>query len=158
MSGIGVSLALVESHTSYPTRYRSVTDDNGNYRITNITPGMYMVFIKAPAFARADELSGEKSILVNKGETIENVDFALVRGGVITGKVTDVDGNPLIEENVYVMPAGSEERRAYYQNINSARTDDRGIYRIFGLRAGSYTVAAGQGDTGLGSRRAAYGR
>jgi Carboxypeptidase regulatory-like domain len=157
--GIGVSLALVESYSSYPTRYRSVTDDNGNYRIANVTPGMYLVIIKAPAFARVVEVGREKNILVNKGETIENVDFDLVRGGVITGKVTDTDGHPLIEENIYVIPAGSPERRTYYYGMGMVRTDDRGIYRVFGLGPGSYTVAAGQGEGGFeSSERAVYKR
>jgi len=157
--GIGVSLALVESYSSYPTRHRSVTDEDGNYRFTNVAPGMYTVIIKAPAFAPANELRPQQSILVNKGETIDNVDFPLVRGGVITGKVTDVDGHPLIEENIYLIPAGTQDRRVVYGEVGSTRTDDRGIYRIFGLRPGSYMVAAGQSEGGFGSwQRAAYKR
>src|SRR5215212_6367522 len=124
--GISVGLALIESYSSYPTRYRAVTDEDGNYRIPNVTPGMYTVMIKAPAFAPANESRQEKSILVNKGEAIENVDFALLRGGVVTGKVTDADGHPLIEENIYVMPASTQERPPYYRGIGSTRTDDRG--------------------------------
>jgi hypothetical protein len=38
------------------------------------------------------------------------------------------------------------------------RTDDRGIYRIFGLRPGKYRVAAGQDEGNFGSRGGGYRR
>jgi len=34
-------------------------------------------------------------VTIAEGETVEEIDFTLVRGGVITGRVTDVDGTPL---------------------------------------------------------------
>jgi protocatechuate 3,4-dioxygenase beta subunit len=160
IAGVGVSLNLADPNRPSTTRYRAVTDDLGNYRLTNVPPGTYTVMIAAPGFATVGSLGDQKNVIVNKSETIENVDFALVRGGVITGKVTDVDGNPLIEEDVYIMPALTQERRVYY-GMGNGRTDDRGIYRVFGLHPGSYKVAAGQDEqSGFGRMRdkAAYRR
>jgi protocatechuate 3,4-dioxygenase beta subunit len=145
--GVAVSLGLIETSNSSTTRHRGVTDDEGNYRITNVLPGSYQVMIAAPAFASVDRLGTQKTIIVNKGEAVENIDFAFVRGGVITGRVTDSEGRPLIEEDVYVVPADREERHLYFGMANG-RTDDRGIYRIFGLHPGRYRVAAGQDEEG----------
>jgi hypothetical protein len=145
--GVGVSLTLVEPNSSYTTRNKGVTDDEGNYRITNVSPGQYTVMIAAPAFAPAEGLSNYKTILINKGETVENVDFGLVPGGVITGRVTDSDGRPVIEEEISILPLHMESPQMF--NLRGrGRTDDRGIYRVFGLPPGSYRVSAGQGGDG----------
>jgi protocatechuate 3,4-dioxygenase beta subunit len=151
--GIAVSLTLLKPSTAYGTRHRGVTDDEGNYRITNVPAGNYAVTISARAFAAVDQAGSQKTIIVNKGETVENVDFTLMRGGVITGKVIDSDGRPVIEEDVFVLPADVQSRQIYYGRANG-QTDDRGVYRIFGLRPGSYRVAAGQDDhDGFGGMR-----
>ena len=65
---------------------------------------------------------------------------------MITGKITDVDGHPLIEEMVYLWdaePASNQtvEKIGYIRF--RGQTDDRGIYRIFGVAAGRYKVAVG---------------
>jgi protocatechuate 3,4-dioxygenase beta subunit len=140
--GIVVGLRLVESHDQRSTRLKAVTDDQGNYRITNVPPGQYQVIAMAPAFVQPDELATARTILISKDETIENINIGLVRGGVITGKITDAEGRPVIEEEVFVYPAQMNSR--FYRVPTIVRTDDRGVYRFFGLQAGNYRVAAGQ--------------
>jgi hypothetical protein len=34
------------------------------------------------------------------GEEVRDIDIKLVRGGVITGRVTDAENNPIVEERV----------------------------------------------------------
>jgi hypothetical protein len=66
---------------------------------------------------------------------------------VITGKITDVEGRPLIEERVYVFdaePASNQTaEKIGYVRFHDGETDDRGIYRIFGVAAGRYKVSVG---------------
>ena len=89
--GIVVGAHLVESYNYPHSRYKAVTDDQGNYKIVNIPPGQYQVVAVAPVYISDDQWR-VKTILISKDETIENVDIALVRGGVITGKVNAVRG------------------------------------------------------------------
>lgn len=128
---------------------KGVTDDDGNYRITNVPPGSYRVMPVAKAYVPADQIES-KLIIVNKGDTIEHIDFALVRGAVITGKVVDDEGNPVVEEWVSVL-ATSDNKSIYA--ASNASTDDRGVYRFYGLRPGSYRVAAGRDDSFSGVAR-----
>jgi len=124
-------------------RNRGTTDDEGNYRINNVPPGTYQVYPVALALVTESGESNQR-LAVTAGETIRNVDFAMVHGGVITGRVTDADGQPLIEEHVNVAPV---EPGGYYErpnNFTGLQTDDRGIYRAFGLRRGKYKVSVGQ--------------
>jgi hypothetical protein len=139
----GILVGLQRQESSYRrqiTGFRAVTDSEGKYRIENVTAGSYVVIPVAPAYV-SDESVGEKILIVNKAETIENVDFVLVRGGAITGKVVDADGRPLVEEEVVPIP--ESENTPGYSRYLGTRTDDRGIYRLFGLPAGRYKVAAG---------------
>ena len=81
------------------------------------------------------------------GETISDIDFTLVRGGVITGRVTNSEGKPLINERVQFKLA-DELKNNNSLGLKQIRftTDDRGIYRIYGIPAGSYLVSAGRPD------------
>ncbi|HEU4871716.1 MAG TPA: carboxypeptidase regulatory-like domain-containing protein [Pyrinomonadaceae bacterium] len=142
--GITVGLIRIEESSQQPAQHRAVTDDQGNYKITNVGPGKYWVTVAAPGLVPALGSDGNKQYLIAKSEAVENVDFALVRGGVITGKVT-ADGHPLIEENVSLQPV--ESGPGYFRHMPppSTHTDDRGIYRIFGVPPGKYRIVAGQG-------------
>ena len=148
--GVVVGLVISDQYRSNPrpTRFRSTTDEEGNYRITKVPPGTYDVIAASPAYVATE---GRKSLIVGKNETVENIDITLERGGVITGKVTDADGRPVIEEMVYVSEATTAQRPGYSRNV---RTDDRGIYRAYGVPAGSYKVSAGRdSNTSLSSSR-----
>jgi hypothetical protein len=153
--GIAVGLRVNEPPRQQPVSYRAVTDVNGEYRITNVPAGNYWMNVSAPAFVLTDDTANSKSLIIGKGEMIENVDFTLLRGGVITGKVTDADGRPLVQQEVHILP--QTERPHYFAHI---QTDDRGIYRAFGLPPGVYKVAAGSADDdAFGARyNAAYYR
>lgn len=162
--GDGVKGVIVTLSSNKPTRpakltnFRGVTDAKGEYRIINVPPGDYDVSPSAAAFVVEGELKGVRSLIVNEGDTIENLDFSLIRGGVITGRVVDSDGKPVIEEEVYLALDGP----SYGSPPPNAVTDDRGVYRIFGLRPGKYKVAAGKNDVGPSStgppRGAVYSR
>src|ERR1043165_4269252 len=129
--------------------YKGTTDDNGEYRIANVPAGNYMISPLAPALVDAGGSDPMRTLLVNKGETIEHIDFALVRGGAITGKIVDADGHPVVEQEVVIFAGGTSQN----YSLRGVLTDDRGVYRFYGLKAGSYKVATGQGERGSFSNR-----
>lgn len=119
------------------------TDANGVYRLTGLPAGSYTVTPMTRAFVEVS-----RKVTIGDGETADGIDFELVKGGVITGKITDVDGHPLIEERVYLFdaePALKQTEKIGYLRFHG-QTDDRGIYRIFGVAAGRYKVAVGKDD------------
>jgi protocatechuate 3,4-dioxygenase beta subunit len=125
-------------------RYRDTTDGEGNYRISRIPAGNYFVSPVAPGLV--EKAQSKRMLTIAAGESIRDFDFALVAGGVITGRITDVDGQPLIEEHVDVMPVDIPPQ---FMPREFIQTDDRGIYRAFGLRPGKYRVSVGQQTTSL---------
>jgi protocatechuate 3,4-dioxygenase beta subunit len=79
------------------------------------------------------------------------VTVRLPRGAVITGLVTDPRGEPAagirVDAMQYRFSAASAGRRL--RASATAVTDDRGVYRIFGLAPGDYAIAAPYPASGL---------
>ena len=149
--GLVVGMRLTRPEGLSPT-YKAKTDREGNYRITKIAAGNYLVTPIVPAFALtgAPNYQPGQSVIISEGENVDDINFELVPAGVITGKVTDSEGRPLIEEPVTLTSADDNNPRPPF---NIMTTDDRGVYRIFGVPAGRYRVSVGDPRFGRGPRR-----
>jgi protocatechuate 3,4-dioxygenase beta subunit len=139
----GITVFAEEQNSPRPRRsaYRGTTDQDGNYRITNVRAGTYSIRPIAPAFALEDYVANN-AVIISEGETVDDINFSMVPGGVITGKVSDPDGKPLVEQYVNVVPIDPAAFVSARFDGN-LRTDDRGIYRAFGLHPGKYKVSVG---------------
>ncbi|HEY6804155.1 MAG TPA: carboxypeptidase-like regulatory domain-containing protein [Pyrinomonadaceae bacterium] len=160
--GISVTLRKEETGPSYDVPPRATTDQDGNYKITNAAGGTFYVTPVSPAYVIANADGPGKRIVISEGEAIENIDFSLVKGGVITGKITDSEGRPVIQTQVRLYrqqtyPPGTLRPGQNYPT-NFQTTDDRGVYRFFGLLSGKYTASVGRDNSGTTvSGRVAYG-
>lgn len=144
VSGLVVVLTIETTFsTHHITDLKAVTDEDGNYLIKNLPPNTYRVTVSAPAYVQSDGLA---RVVVGKNEVVENIDITLIRGGVITGKVIDADGRPVLEEEVFF--SLTTQSRAF-PPMRRVRTDDRGVYRAFGLPPGRYIVSAGNDSISL---------
>ena len=150
-AGVVIALQKTEAPSPLEVNPRGTTDLDGYYRINNVPPGSYYVSPSTPAYVAAGaKETKNKTVIVGEDDNVEDIDFSLVRGGVITGRVTDADGHPVIQQEVTVYLANAfdqatPERPAV--RVGAAATDDRGIYRVYGLAPGRYKVAAGRSDT-----------
>jgi len=148
-AGVMVGLRRFDGMNPFEKMPSALTDQDGVYHITNVAAGSYHVVPTAPAYVSPSSDYNVQPVVVNEDENIEGVNFSLVRGGVITGKVTDADGRPVIQIQVDIFRADLIDRQAPVRQmypVNNAMTDDRGIYRVFGLLPGKYKVAAGRSD------------
>jgi hypothetical protein len=126
------------------------TNADGEFEIVRVSPGRYTVtavktgFVTARFGARS-QLDPATHIAVASGTTIGDVNFALVRGGAITGRVVDDVGDPVYRANATVGLIVPVDGRTEFQRVHQERTDDRGEYRIGGLEAGDYVLAVSGG-------------
>lgn len=152
-----VSVALVamgagnrQLNTDATTRV--TTDADGRYKFTNLVAGNYRVTVLAPGyvvFGTSDLVRNGQQVTLKEAEAVERIDFTLTRGGVITGKVVNSNNRPVINEAVNISTVDDTGQQTPFNPPSGAggiRTDDRGVYRAYGLPPGKYLVSAGQGD------------
>jgi len=121
---------------------QTTSDIEGNFRMAGLEPALYTVSATAPAYTMVSSTDLFTPTYYRLGDTVR---IELVRGGAITGTVTNALGEPVVAVRVratMIRDARSEGAKLAY--ISSEQpTDDRGIYRIYGLRPGTYIVSAG---------------
>ena len=150
---------VVAVTTNQPNRQpaaRATTDNEGRYRLSGLAAGTYQVIPLAPTMVAAVNnfdyriyYGAGKSVMLNESEAVDDIDLSLVRGAVITGRITDAEGKPVIEETIrlnFVDQNGQQTASGsgYAANYLMYRTDDRGIYRLYGLPPGFYKVSVGR--------------
>lgn len=146
--GVVVMVSPSEPRPDRTEVARAVTDYEGNYRLVGLPAGRFSVTPLTPTMVGPPNSTYGgigRFIILGEGETVENIDFSLTRAGVITGRVTDADGKPVVEERVQLMPADNTGGNYFvmYSNPYMYQTDDRGIYRIYGLPPGRYLLSVG---------------
>ena len=121
----------------------STTDSDGSFRVNGLAYGLYVVTASAPGYVQAPS---DPDLPVTHYRIGDNVRLELIRGGVITGSVTNAAGEPLIAVAVrawMVRDARGRVAKIPFTFYMEQPTDDRGIYRLFGLMPGTYVVNAG---------------
>ncbi len=137
-----VLLRSVNSSPAFLIR-RAVTDREGAFRLDGLDRGLYLVTVSAPSYVQPLRELNSPPIYYRVGDSIT---FTLVRGGVITGTITNALGEPIVGMNVrtvMVRDASGTAAKAAAPQFGERITDDRGVYRIYGLSAGDYLVSAG---------------
>lgn len=142
--------SIVERNPNLPgRRVKSLTD--GTFRFTDLPAGTYYMTAVAPGLVVPGDanfwpVGRARVVNVTAGVTIDDLELELKSGGVITGRVTDSSGRPLVETNVELIRIDEKGNRVPFRagwNPVIHNTDDRGIYRIYGLPAGKYIPSVG---------------
>ncbi|HEU0180117.1 MAG TPA: carboxypeptidase-like regulatory domain-containing protein [Blastocatellia bacterium] len=119
-----------------------VTDKDGKFRGAGLSPGLYEVDAPRVKEYVMRPLTAAESGARRYYRVGDSITITLMKGGVITGRVTNSDGQPMVGAEVSATIVrdieGFSIREAHQEETQM--TDDRGIYRIFGLRPGSYIV------------------
>lgn len=131
------------------------TNENGSYEVRTLKAGRYSVFAsrsgylsqfygqKLPSFSY--DRTGSTLLHVREGETWSDIDFRLLRQGVIEGRVIDPSGEPAARARVQLSQFRNLEgsRRLVSGGRTSiAETDDRGYFRLFEIAPGAYYLSA----------------
>ena len=147
-------VALMPEHKRSHTQiYAASSDNDGHFIIKNIPPGKYRFFASHSGFVEQHYKAppGEDGPIfsLTPGQKVSDVLFRLVAAAVIAGRVYNEDGEPMQRVQVVALRRPSEEEledeamlprsmKTQMERVGSAESDDRGQYRIFGLKPGDY--------------------
>ncbi len=126
----------------------ATTDVDGQYEFKDLPAGRYQLNASKGSFVglaygQTRPMQPGMPLEVRANQTIEKVDFALPRGGVITGRVLDEYGEPVADTRVMVMRYQyMQGRRRLTPAGRMSTTNDIGEFRLFGLSPGQYFLSA----------------
>lgn len=150
-------VSLIPEHQRSHNEIHSVSSDtDGHFTLRDVPPGRYRFFAAHPGFVEQHYKAGINDdgpiFSIKSGEKVSDVLFRLVTAAVITGRVSNEDGEPMQRIEVVALRRPSEEEiedidvprlhKIEMERVSSAESDDRGLYRIFGLKPGEYFVKA----------------
>jgi hypothetical protein len=127
-----------------PPRTTPTTRD-GNFQFSGLAPVVYLLSANLAAYTPAPR--DPDNTQATSYRIGDNVTLVLLKGGVVTGRVTSSSGEPVVGVSVraqMITDAYGQPTR-YGAALREHITDDRGVYRIYGLPTGTYLVMAGGG-------------
>lgn len=113
------------------------TNREGVFEFSGLQRGSYTVYAAMSAYIPK---SPEAGPVVS--ENSDAVTLVLIKGGVITGTVTNSKNDPVVAIAIRVEKVTEENGRPSARSRLENITDDRGVYRVYGLSAGTYIVWA----------------
>lgn len=138
------ALVNIRAYGGGPVR-STTTDGDGNFEASGLEQVAYLVSASIPGYVPAPRDPDVNPIgYYRVGDFIR---LEMIKGGVITGTVSRSTGAPVVAVPVraYMIRDSKGQPIRYGTPFREKTTDDRGIYRIYGLAIGTYVVAAGGG-------------
>ena len=149
LAGASVSLGRLDVQRPSP---RMVTDSKGRFIFHNL-PASADYFLDARRFGYALTRYGWsgpdgtlatnaiRRIPITDGQWVNTITIPLWRYGAISGRVADERGEPVVGVVVRAFGFASIAGQSQIVGGPLATTDDRGVYRISGVKPGRYVVS-----------------
>ena len=122
------------------------TGETGAFSFSNVAAGRYTITVLRDGYlpqsaGRVGAYKMPPIFSVRSGDTVRFT-FRMTAWAIVSGKVKFDDAEPAVNVAVQLYREFYARGRHGYALAATTRTDDRGDYRVHGLEAGSYYVAA----------------
>jgi len=133
--GIGSVSVSIGSPGSM-SRTSVMTSEDGSFEFKDLAAVSYALVTSVPGYVRAEEPLEREYYRLG-----DVVNLRMVKGGVITGIVTNARGEPVTGIRISAQRIRDQQGRTITNPYSTSRlSDDRGVYRIYTLLPGSYLV------------------
>lgn len=136
------ALITLEAQDPSAANYRAVTDENGRFNVSAVRPGKYIVTARKSGFSFQIYGNGSAPTILSlrESEQLRDINLRLFEPAVISGHVTDEDGDPVRDAEVSALASRQMGSSKKMVSVARSKTDDRGDFRIAGLQPGQYAV------------------
>jgi len=141
LTGDPVKNASVTLTGSPRTSYQAITDTAGHFHVANITPDTYIVNADRDGFI-GQRGNWSQPIRVGQEQNVKDVAIQLLPLAHVSGRVLDVDGDPIMLANVQALRYQFNRGRKQLIQAGFANTNDLGEFQFLNLEPGRYYFAA----------------
>jgi hypothetical protein len=123
--------------------YTASSDADGHFRVENVAPGRYRIFIERTGFVGVNSQGRQSDVnvvTVEAGQSVEDQLFRMLPTATITGRITDEDGDPM--PGARIIALRKKPGKTTHEAVASSNTNDLGEYRLASLFPGQYTILA----------------
>lgn len=122
-------------------------DNTGKWQFAGLACGQTQIMATRPGFIQGSLGqprigSAFRPVILATDAPVHDAKILLAPQAVVTGKVLDEQGDPMMNVIITAMVARVVEGRRAFQNQATTNTNDLGEYRLAGLAAGKYIVCA----------------
>ncbi len=127
--------------------YSAHTDAAGQFSIQKIDPGRYYLQVEhagyiGQSYGEHSQRSSGAVLALDPGREIKDLLFRMVASAVISGRITDEDGDPVSYVQVEAMRHHLSQGKRTLVREASVETNDLGEFRLHGLAKGHYFIRA----------------
>jgi uncharacterized protein (DUF2141 family) len=132
-----------------------ISSATGEYFFDKLPEGRYSInanrtrYLAGSYGQKRPDRSGT-TIQLGDGEQKKDLKITLFSGAVISGTVFGDDGEPVQNAQVRASKYSMRTGVRRLQQSNNASTDDRGMYRLYGLTPGEYVISATSNNQDFG--------
>lgn len=142
---VHLSLTPVGDQNGVP--YGTVTEDGGHFLFDDVDPGRYTLHgtrngFVSQSYSSQGNTRRTTTLTLANGQKMKELTFKLTPQGVITGHVTDQDGEPLSNVELQRMAFRYIRGKKELQMMDMASSNDLGEFRIYGISPGKYILTA----------------
>jgi Carboxypeptidase regulatory-like domain len=122
-----------------------LTGPDGKFQFDGLPAGQTTIAVRKPGFFTEEEIqpSGGGQRLATTGANPSPIVLKLIPEGVIHGKISEDDGEPIEGLPIQLLAQRLQNGRKVWEERTGTTTDEEGMFRIAELHPGNYFLSAG---------------
>lgn len=140
LDGVHVKFVAYDSENTPVAAYGAMTNSAGHFSILAIQSNNYLVFLEREGFifVPGAQKGSHGTLRLTTGDHIRDLALQMVPRSIISGRVLDEYGDPVMDARVFAIPASPQPDLGFVPQFT---TNDRGEFRLI-VPPGKYYVTA----------------